>query len=80
MRNQRHKKGHIESLVASLHQGRQDRENEKKKHEELLVLQRKAHELGNLQLSSAERAKLAAEGGGVLMVHKKKCALCTRLF
>ena len=80
MRNQRHKKGHIESLVASVHQGRQDRENEKKKHEELLVLQRKAHELGNLQLSSAERAKLAAEGGGVLMVHKKKCALCTRLF
>jgi hypothetical protein len=80
MRIARHNKGKLESHVASIHKGVQQRENEKKKEEELRKLQRKAHEIGNLNLSSAERAKLAAEGGGVLNIHKRKCGLCTRLF
>jgi len=80
MRVSRHNKGKMESHVAKIHKGVQDREDEKKKLEELRKLQRKAHEIGNLNLSSAERAKLAAEGGGVINIHKRKCGLCTRLF
>ena len=79
MKANRHKKGYMETLVASIHKGVQDREEEMVQQRELLALQRKAHELGNLQLTSSERAKLAAEGG-VLLVHKRKCGLCTRLF
>ena len=80
MRKKRHKKGQMNQEVINLHKAREEREIEKQKHQELLELQRKSHELGNLQLSSSERAKLAAEGGGVLNIHKRKCALCTRLF
>ena len=80
MRLARANKGKVESLVASVHKGVQDRIDEKIQIENLRKLQRKAHEIGNLNLSSFERAKLAAEGGGVLNIHKRKCGLCTRLF